>query len=155
MPCQLPSTFCPFGFPYCNLAVVWQLKSSSVFMTPDRQLNLPVSSLCFVFAGFCAQPARPLHYPIWKTDLIEGDNKSWDFRPATCYCKISGSKSVIGSLCLQKDFWDRQGRQTLQVARGRYIARGCFDFQVIDFGERSSLFSLIRKNLGNVDTREV
>ena len=85
MPCQLPSTFCPFGLPYCNLAVAWQLKSSSVFMTPDRQLNLPVSSLCFVFAGFCAQPARPLHYPTWKTDLIEGEQ----------YLEISGQRLVI------------------------------------------------------------
>ena len=45
---------------------------------------------------------------------------------------------VIGSLCLRKDLWHRQGR-TLQVVRGKYMANGFFDVQKPIWSEINAL----------------
>ena len=34
-------------------------------------------------------------------------------------------------------------RQTVQLVRRKYLAKGCFDVQIKDFGERSTLFAVV------------
>ena len=45
----------------------------------------------------------------------------------------------FGSLFLRKDFWDRRGT-TLQLVRRKYMAKGCFDVQIKDFGGEINAF---------------
>ena len=48
----------------------------------------------------------------------------------------------FGPLCLRKDSGIAT-RQTLQLVRRKYLAKGCFDVQIKDFGERSTLFAVV------------
>ena len=69
------------------------------------------------------------------------------FHHLTLYFKLDIKQStsikmfdpIIGSLCLRKISGIATG-QTLQLARKKCMAKGCFDVQNNDFGEKLSLF---------------
>ena len=64
--------------------------------------------------------------------------------------------SVIGSLCLPKDFWDRhKGKHCNSLEKNQCTAKGYFNVQRNDFGERSSLFCAVfsETSVGYFDTK--